>query len=154
MLRKLAVILVFVAFLALIVQARPQTQLKWNWQEVILSRNGPSTTTTPRPTFWTTTTLRFLDVAPVVQSGSVGTVEDASLVPRPRDVTSARKLSNSATKDSNISFTLVVLGLLVLRQILWFVYKVPWNWLDVQGPKISLPIKGNLGCVNFGHASP
>jgi len=27
-------------------------QPKWNWEEVILSRNGPSTTTTPRPKFW------------------------------------------------------------------------------------------------------
>ena len=29
-----------------------------NWEAVILSRNGPSTTTTPRPRVWTTTTLR------------------------------------------------------------------------------------------------
>ena len=29
-----------------------------NWEQVILSRNGPSTSTTPRPTRWTTTTLR------------------------------------------------------------------------------------------------
>merc|ERR1712018_719381 len=62
--------------------ARPQTQLKWNWEEVILSRNGPSTTTTPRPTRWSTTTLRFLDIEPVKSVGSVGSVEDAYLVPR------------------------------------------------------------------------
>ena len=37
-----------VAFLASFGASRPQTQLKWNWEEVILSRNGPSTTTTPR----------------------------------------------------------------------------------------------------------
>merc|ERR1712170_309980 len=75
---------ILVIFLCIEAFARPQTELKWNWQEVILSRNGPSTTTTPRPTSWSTTTLRFLDIAPVVQSGSVGSVEDAYLVPRPR----------------------------------------------------------------------
>ena len=31
-----------------------------NWEAVILSRNGPSTTTTPRPKSWTTTTLRYV----------------------------------------------------------------------------------------------
>ena len=31
-----------------------------NWEAVILSRNGPSTTTTPRPRTWTTTTLRWV----------------------------------------------------------------------------------------------
>ena len=75
-------ILVFVAFMASMALSRPQTQLKWNWEEVILSRNGPSTTTTPRPTRWSTTTLRFLDIEPVKSVGSVGSVEDAYLVPR------------------------------------------------------------------------
>merc|ERR1712083_367777 len=83
--KKKNILLLFCAsVLVLVASARPQTQLKWNWEEVILSRNGPSTTTTPRPTRWTTTPLRFLDIAPVVQSGSVGSVEDAYLVPRPR----------------------------------------------------------------------
>ena len=35
-----------------------------------------------RPTWWSTTTLRFLEAAPVVKSGSIGSVEDAYLVPR------------------------------------------------------------------------
>ena len=71
-------ILVCVAFLVTL--ARPQTSLKWNFESVILSRNGPSTTTTPRPTRWSTTTLRFIEEASIKSVGSVGTVEDAFLV--------------------------------------------------------------------------
>ena len=86
--------------------ARPQTQLKWNWEEVILSRNGPSTTTTPRPTWWSTTTLRFLEIAPVSGAGS-GSVEDAYLVPRRR----SRRPPNSA--GANLKFSSILMCALV-----------------------------------------
>lgn len=57
---------------------------KWNWEEVILSRNGPSTTT-PKPTTTEYTTLRNVvgdNIKPVRARGSSGSVEAAPLVPR------------------------------------------------------------------------
>lgn len=57
---------------------------KWNWEEVILSRNGPSTTT-PKPTTTEYTTLRNVigsNIKPVRAVGSSGSVESAPLVPR------------------------------------------------------------------------
>jgi len=57
---------------------------KWNWEEVILSRNGPSTTT-QKPTTTKYTTLRSVigdNVKPVRAVGSSGSVEAAPLVPR------------------------------------------------------------------------
>ena len=42
-----------------------------NWEAVILSRNGPSTTTTPRPKSWTTTTLRYVLIAGTVHNGPI-----------------------------------------------------------------------------------
>merc|ERR1711874_433143 len=96
--KKNILLLLSASVLVLVASARPQTQLKWNWEEVILSRNGPSTTTTPRPTRWTTTTLRFLDIAPVVKAGSVGTVEDAYLVPRPRKRPRIAGLENASSR--------------------------------------------------------
>merc|ERR1712018_896897 len=96
---------------------RPQTQLKWNWEEVILSRNGPSTTTTPRPTRWTTT-LRFLDIAPVVKAGSVGTVEDAYLVPRPgpRKKPQIAELNSAASQNiGKISLALMLVPMLIMN---------------------------------------
>jgi len=57
---------------------------KWNWEEVILSRNGPSTTTPP-PTTTKYTTLRSVigeNNKPVRAVGSSGSVEAAPLVPR------------------------------------------------------------------------
>ncbi|MCV6606373.1 MAG: hypothetical protein OIF34_13805, partial [Porticoccaceae bacterium] len=56
-----------------------------NWRSVILSRNGPSTTTTPRPTRWTTTTLRNFGVEPITGTGR-GSVEQAKVANRPRDL--------------------------------------------------------------------
>lgn len=56
---------------------------KWNWEEVILSRNGPSTT--PGPTTTTSyTTLRSVVGDNIQHIFGVGTasVEDAHLVPR------------------------------------------------------------------------
>jgi hypothetical protein len=97
-----------VVFLASMAFARPQTQLKWNWEEVILSRNGPSTSTTPRPRSWATTTLRFLDVAPVVGAGSVGSVEDAFLVRRPTN----RPLASSGPRFEATSWTSAMVLLL------------------------------------------
>jgi len=60
--------------------AKPQggqlVQPEWNWQEVILSRNGPSTTTTPRPsTTWFTTTLRSFDTVEKIVGQGRGSVE-------------------------------------------------------------------------------
>jgi len=57
---------------------------KWNWEEVILSRNGPSTTT-QKPTTTRYTTLRSVigdNIKPVRAVGSSGSVEAAPLVPR------------------------------------------------------------------------
>ena len=103
------VLAIGVAILASVIltSARPQTQLKWNWEEVILSRNGPSTTTTPRPTSWSTTTLRFLDIAPVKSAGSVGIVEDVNVVPRPR----------KGQNDENSSSSMKGVLLLVLLSV-------------------------------------
>ena len=100
-----------VIFLCFEAVARPQTELKWNWEEVILSRNGPSTTTTPRPTSWSTTTLRFLDIAQVSGAGS-GSVEDAYLVPRRR----SRRPQTSKGATFNVSSMLIcALVALVLK---------------------------------------
>ena len=50
---KFGFLVLFVSSIVLIVNsAYLDNQPKWNWEEVILSRNGPSTTTTPRPKFW------------------------------------------------------------------------------------------------------
>merc|ERR1719510_120833 len=80
MIKKKNILLLFCAsVVVLVASARPLTQLKWNWEEVLLSRNGPSTTSTPRPTRWTTTTLRFIEEAPpLIGAGSVGTAEIVS----------------------------------------------------------------------------
>ena len=51
-------------------------QPQWNWESVILSRNGPSSTTTERPsTTWYTTTLRSFDGEPAIVGQGTGTVE-------------------------------------------------------------------------------
>ena len=102
---------ILVIFLCIEAFARPQTELKWNWQEVILSRNGPSTTTTPRPTSWSTTTLRFLDIAPVSGAGS-GSVEDAYLVPRRR---SRRPQTSKGATFNASSILMCALVALVLK---------------------------------------
>ena len=65
------IILVSVVALIGLSSSHPQyypTQPEFNWRDVILSRNGPSTSTTPRPTRWTTTTLR--NFAPDTISGT------------------------------------------------------------------------------------
>lgn len=105
-------VLVSTAFAAF-AKAYPQTQLKWNWEEVILSRNGPSTTTTPRPTRWSTTTLRFLEGEPIVGSGS-GSVEDAYIVPRAR---SDRPLASKGSITGPTTFTVLTLAILCLRSL-------------------------------------
>jgi len=116
MMKNIFCVLFCAAFMAF-VASRPQTQLKWNWEEVILSRNGPSTTTTPRPTRWTTTTLRFLDIPDVVQSGSVGSVEDAYLVPRPRKRPRIG-LENASSRNSGKN-SLALMLVLVPFMLMW-----------------------------------
>jgi len=111
-----------VAFLASFGASRPQTQLKWNWEEVILSRNGPSTTTTPRPTWWSTTTLRFLEAAPVVKSGSIGSVEDAYLVPRAKKrprIYEENFQSAASQKTSGTHSLALTLLLLIPTMLTW-----------------------------------
>jgi hypothetical protein len=48
---RLGIVFALVIVVAADASFRAQ-QPKWNWEEVILSRNGPSTTTTARPKFW------------------------------------------------------------------------------------------------------
>jgi len=117
MMKNLFSILFCAAFTAF-VASRPQTQLKWNWEEVILSRNGPSTTTTPRPTRWTTTTLRQIEIAPVVQSGSVGSVENAYLVPRPRKRRPRTDLENASSRNSGTNSLALMLVLFPIM-LMW-----------------------------------
>ncbi|XP_059089047.1 uncharacterized protein LOC131885122 isoform X2 [Tigriopus californicus] len=76
--------LVFLAMvlMASLASSRPQyPQPDWNWEAVILSRNGPSTSTTPRPTRWTTTTLRSFEGPAIIGIGKA-TVERENLVPQ------------------------------------------------------------------------
>ena len=97
------------------VQARPQEliQPKWNWEAVILSRNGPSTSTTPRPsTTWSTTTLRSFDVDPIVGRGQ-GIVEDARLVPRRQGGRS--RDSNGGASGLSSSLILAIVSLTILK---------------------------------------
>ena len=77
---------------------------KWNWEEVILSRNGPSTTTPP-PTTTKYTTLRSVigeNIKPVRAVGSSGSVEAAPLVPR-HDRGRADPLTNSPNAGNQIA---------------------------------------------------
>ena len=88
------------------------------WEEVILSRNGPSTTTSPRPKTWTTTTLRSFGVAPVRVEGSVGTVEDASIIPRQKyagDVVASN--ARRSTSFIPLKIYLFVICTLLLRTL-------------------------------------
>ena len=94
---------------------------KWNWEEVILSRNGPSTTT-PKPTTTRYTTLRNVigeNIKPVRALGSSGSVESAPLVPRhDRGRTVSRITSpNSANKNQLQSTTGFLASCLVLLTI-------------------------------------
>ena len=77
-------LLILTALVATVAMAAPQSssnggqlvQPQWNWESVILSRNGPSSTTTPRPsTTWYTTTLRSFDGEPAIVGQGTGTVE-------------------------------------------------------------------------------
>merc|ERR1719411_2537799 len=101
-----AALLLLLALVA-VVQCRPQELLqpKWNWEAVILSRNGPSTSTTPRPsTTWSTTTLRSFDVDPIVGRGQA-TVEDARLVPRRRGQQRDRyQVPSAGSKTASASY--------------------------------------------------
>ena len=85
---------------------------KWNWEEVILSRNGPSTTA--RPTTTTSyTTLRSVVGENIQPIRGVGTasVEDAALVPR-RQRGKANPLTRSPNSGyrSRLSFSTVLMA--------------------------------------------
>ena len=93
---------------------------KWNWEEVILSRNGPSTTT-QKPTTTRYTTLRNVigdNVQPVRARGSSGSVEAAPLVPR-HDRGRADPLTNSpnAANESGLSVALLVSCFVLMRNM-------------------------------------
>lgn len=112
------VLSIFVIFVAFFVAAAHPQQPRWNWEEVILSRNGPSTTTSPRPKTWTTTTLRSFGVAPVRVEGSVGTVEDASIIPRQKyagDVVASN--ARRSTSFIPLKIYLFVICTLLLRTL-------------------------------------
>ena len=68
-------------------------QPKWNWEEVILSRNGPSTTQAPTTTTQYTTLRSVVgeNVKPVKGVGTAS-IENAHLVPRHQK--SGRKYSD------------------------------------------------------------
>ena len=77
-------LLILTALVATVAMAAPQSssnggqlvQPQWNWESVILSRNGPSSTTTPRPsTTWYTTTLRSFDTVEKIVGQGRGSVE-------------------------------------------------------------------------------
>merc|ERR1719195_1079948 len=89
---------------------------KWNWEEVILSRNGPSTTT-QKPTTTKYTTLRSVigdNVKPVRAVGSSGSVEAAPLVPRHDRgrADSLTTLPNSASQVALHAPTLILVACL------------------------------------------
>jgi hypothetical protein len=94
----------------------------WNWEEVILSRNGPSTTT-QKPTTTRYTTLRNVigdNIKPVRARGSSGSVEAAPLVPR-HDRGRADPLTVSPSSSNPIGFhvsaALLVSCLAFLRNV-------------------------------------
>jgi hypothetical protein len=86
---------------------------KWNWEEVILSRNGPSTTT-PKPTTTQYTTLRNVigkNIKPVRAFGSSGSVEAAPLVPRhERGRADPLTISPNSANQNQLHFSTVVLA--------------------------------------------
>merc|ERR1711962_616945 len=97
------------------VGAKPQelVQPQWNWEEVILSRNGPSTTTTPRPsTTWYSTTLRSFEPDKISGHG-LGTIEEAILVPHHEPLT-----ANSPTTSNNSNLMVLTSVALILRAYL------------------------------------
>lgn len=75
------------AFLLAVAMANPplaqygdQVDPAQNWEAVILSRNGPSTTTTPRPRTKAPQELRSFGIAPLHGHGT-GSIEKAKLAP-------------------------------------------------------------------------
>ena len=75
-----------------------------------------------RPTWWSTTTLRFLEAAPVVKSGSIGSVEDAYLVPRakkrPRIYEENFQSAASQKTSGNHNLALMLL-MLIPTMLIW-----------------------------------
>lgn len=86
---------------------------KWNWEEVILSRNGPSTTT-PKPTTTQYTTLRNVigkNIKPVRAFGSSGSVEAAPLVPRhERGRADPLTISPNSANQNQLHFSTILLA--------------------------------------------
>lgn len=112
--------LVFLALvlLASVAFSRPQyPQPDWNWEAVILSRNGPSTTTTPRPTRWTTTTLRSFEGPAIIGIGRAS-VERENLVPQRNKIKPLYQVDSNSTSrlrgNHSILFPLIVSVLSVM----------------------------------------
>jgi len=102
---------------------------KWNWEEVILSRNGPSTTT-QKPTTTKYTTLRSVigdNIQPVRARGSSGSVEAAPLVPR-HDRGRADPLRNTPNSANEIRFQFsaaLLVSCFVFQRSMWNKH---YNW--------------------------
>ena len=96
-----------------------------NWESVILSRNGPSTTTTPRPTRWTTTTLRSFGIAPLTGTGKA-TFQEAKIARSRKDkkpyrlVTGAEASGSSESAGGSGAYTSALWSALVVK--LWCNY--------------------------------
>ena len=111
----IAIVATFISIVDCRIYAYASAQLiepKWNWEEVILSRNGPSTTA--RPTTTTSyTTLRSVVGENIQPIRGVGTasVEDAALVPR-RQRGKANPLTRSPNSGgrSHLSFSAVMMA--------------------------------------------
>ena len=94
-----------------------------NWESVILSRNGPSTTTTPRPTRWTTTTLRSFGIAPLTGTGKA-TFQEAKIATsrskKPYRLVTADSSSNAAPETMPPSYGSALWSALLVK--LWCHY--------------------------------
>ena len=94
---------------------RPQWNPAQNWEALIISRNGPLTTTTPRPsTTWTTTTLRSFGIAPLTGTGKV-TIEEASLGRPQAPPQRTRPAASAASPISAATAALLLPALALVR---------------------------------------
>lgn len=95
-----------------------------NWESVILSRNGPSTSTTPRPTRWTTTTLRSFGIAPLTGTGKA-TFQETKIATRrnnkkPYRLVTANEASAAASEQQHHHYSGALWSALVVK--LWCNY--------------------------------
>lgn len=92
------------------------TKPQWNWEEVILSRNGPSTSTTPRPKQWTTTTLRSFGDDPITGTGT-GIIELTNIVHDPRRPKNAVRFGGSAEPQrsgaNGVQMSMALIGVIL-----------------------------------------